>query len=37
MLTCVGDLEHTREQLNRQIDDVLADDPLAALDAIGAV
>jgi hypothetical protein len=33
----MDDLDATREQLNRQIDDALAADPLAALSAIGAV
>ena len=33
----MGDLDTTREQLNRQLDDVVASDPLAALSAIGAV
>ena len=33
----MDDLDGTRERLNRQLDDVLADDPLAALSAIGAV
>ena len=33
----MGDLDTTREQLNRQLDDILGADPLAALGAIGAV
>ena len=33
----MDDLDTTREQLNRQLDDVVAADPLAALSAIGAV
>jgi hypothetical protein len=36
-LTDMDDLDTTREQLNRQLDEVVAADPLAALSAIGAV
>jgi hypothetical protein len=37
MLTSMNDLEETRELLNRRLDEVVAADPLAALNVIGAV
>jgi hypothetical protein len=37
MLTIMNELDTTRESLNRQLDDVLTREPLAALSAIGGV